>query len=57
MNKAEVIEKTNTQFSHCDHVYANYTPEIENRHFAYDCPDVPETVKQAARTRLAKRGM
>jgi hypothetical protein len=39
---------------HCDHVYAHYTPEIENRHFAYDCPDVPATVKEAARSRLAK---
>lgn len=39
---------------HCDHVYANYTPEIENRHFANHCPDAPETVKQAARARLRK---
>lgn len=23
---------------HCDHVYAKYNPEIENRHFAYHCP-------------------
>ena len=39
---------------HCDHVYANYTPEIENRHFANHCPGAPETVKQAARARLRK---
>ena len=39
---------------HCDHVYANYTPEVENRHFANHCPDAPETVKQAARARLRK---
>jgi hypothetical protein len=38
---------------HCDHVYANYTPKVENRHFAYYCPGVPETVKEAARARLA----
>jgi hypothetical protein len=42
---------------HCDHVYANYTAEIENRHFANDCPGASETVKQAARARLGKRRM
>jgi len=42
---------------HCDHVYANYTPALENRHFANHCPDVPETVREAARARLAKRRM
>ena len=26
---------------HCDHVYANYTPEIEGRHFANHCPPRP----------------
>jgi hypothetical protein len=25
---------------HCNHVYAAYNPEIENRHFADDCPGV-----------------
>jgi len=42
---------------HCDHVYATYTPELENRHFANHCPDAPETVREAARARLAKRRM
>ena len=42
---------------HCNHVYANYTPELENRHFACHCPGVPETLRQAARARLAKRVM
>jgi hypothetical protein len=42
---------------HCDHVYANYTPELEHRHFANHCPDAPETLKEAARARLAKRRM
>jgi hypothetical protein len=42
---------------HCDHVYATYTPELDNQHFAYHCPDAPKTVKEAARARLAKRGM
>jgi hypothetical protein len=40
---------------HCDHVYANYTPELASRHFANDCPNTPETLKEAARARLAKR--
>lgn len=39
---------------HCDHVYANYTPEIQNRHFANQCPDAPATLKEAARARLDK---
>jgi hypothetical protein len=42
---------------HCNHVYANYTPEIENRHLANHCPNAPEKVKEAARARLAKRRM
>jgi len=42
---------------HCNHVYANYTPEIENRHLAHHCPGVPETAKEAARARLGKRRM
>ncbi len=45
-----------TKSFHCDHVYANYTPELEDRHFANHCPEAPETVKEAARARLAKRG-
>jgi hypothetical protein len=40
---------------HCDHVYANYTPELQDRHFAHDCPDAPEESKATARARLAKR--
>jgi len=39
---------------HCDHVYANYTPELQDRHFANHCPDAPETLKQSARTRLGE---
>lgn len=39
---------------HCDHVYADYSPEVEDRHFAHHCPGVPEAVKQAARARLAR---
>ena len=42
---------------HCDHVYGNYTPKVENRHFAYDCPNASETVREAAKARLAKRRM
>jgi hypothetical protein len=40
---------------HCDHVYAKYTPEFANRHFANHCPAAPETLKKAATARLANR--
>jgi hypothetical protein len=30
---------------HCDHVYANYTPELQDQHFANHCADAPETLK------------
>ncbi len=33
----------------CDHTYADYSPAIENRHFAEHCPGAPETLKVAAR--------
>ena len=39
----------------CNHVYVEYTPEIEGRHFAYDCPGAPEKLKQTALASLAKR--
>ena len=39
---------------HCDHVYLNYSSEIEDRHFANYCPDAPEELKKSARERLAK---
>lgn len=39
---------------HCDHVYVNYSPEIENRHFASDCPGAPEELKKSARERLVR---
>jgi len=40
---------------HCTHVYANYSPEIQDRHLAYDCPGAPAELKQAALASLAKR--
>ena len=40
----------------CDHVYADYSPEIQARHFADHCPEAPEKLKQAALATLAKRG-
>ena len=40
---------------HCDHVYANYTRDLQDQHFANHCPFPPETLKEAARARLAKR--
>ena len=39
---------------HCDHVYATYSPEIEDRHFADDCPGAPEQLKKSARVRLVR---
>jgi hypothetical protein len=39
---------------HCDHVYVNYSPEIEARHFADCCPGAPEELKKSARERLVR---
>jgi hypothetical protein len=39
----------------CNHVYTEYSPKIENRHFAYHCPGAPEKMKQASLAGLAKR--
>jgi hypothetical protein len=39
---------------HCGHVYANYSPEIEARHFANSCSGAPEELKKSAQDRLAK---
>lgn len=38
---------------HCGHVYANYSPAIEARYFAYSCAGVAEELKKSARNRLA----
>jgi len=40
----------------CDHVYTEYSREIEDRHSAYDCPGAPEKLKHSALASLAKRG-
>ena len=40
---------------HCNHVYAIYSPEIQDGHLAYDCPGAPSGLKQALMARLAKR--
>jgi hypothetical protein len=39
----------------CNHVYAEYSPKNENRHFAHHCPNAPAKLKNAALARLAKR--
>jgi hypothetical protein len=39
---------------HCDHVYVEYSSEIEDRHLANYCPDAPEELKLSALERLAK---
>jgi hypothetical protein len=38
---------------HCTHVYVDYSPEIEDLHFAKYCPGAPEELKESARERLA----
>jgi hypothetical protein len=39
---------------HCDHVYVEYSPEIEAQHFADDCPGAPEELKKSSRERLVR---
>ena len=41
----------------CGHGYVVYSARLEDEHFAHHCPDAPQTLKEAARARLAKRGM
>ncbi len=43
--------------SHCDQVYATYTTEREDRHFANHSPAAPETLKETARARLTNLGI
>jgi hypothetical protein len=38
----------------CTHSYEKYSPEIEDRHFAFHCPGAPRELRQSARERLAK---
>ena len=40
---------------HCSHVYANFSPEIQDRHLAYDCCGASSELKQAVLKALAKR--
>jgi hypothetical protein len=42
---------------HCDHVYADYTPKIENQHFAHHCLGVPPELKQYAAAKLHLPGV
>ena len=39
---------------HCTHVYANYNPEIQDRHLAYDCPGAASELKKAVLESLPK---
>jgi hypothetical protein len=39
---------------HCDHVYADWSLKLQDRHFAQHCPRAPEALKQAARARFAR---
>ena len=39
---------------HCTHLYVNYSPGIEDRHFADDCPGASEELKKFARESLVR---
>ena len=39
----------------CTHVYAEYSPALEDLHFSKNCPAAPAQVREAAVARLAKR--
>lgn len=39
----------------CTHAYLSYSSEVEDRHFAFDCPGAPAELKKSARERLSKR--
>jgi hypothetical protein len=39
----------------CDHVYSDYSPLIQARHFADHCPGAPEGLKESERAWLEKR--
>lgn len=38
----------------CDHVYAEFSPKIQDLHFAKHCPGAPEQLRQSARQRFVK---
>jgi hypothetical protein len=38
---------------HCDHVYVEYSPASEARHFVHHCSGAPEQLKESARAKLA----
>ena len=39
----------------CDHVYTEYTPAIQDDHFAHHCLEAPTKLKEVALASLAKR--
>jgi len=39
----------------CDHVYVEYSPASESRHFVHHCSGAPEQLKESARAKLASR--
>lgn len=39
----------------CTHGYVEYSPRIDDEHFALHCPGVPEEMKEMSRRSLAKR--
>lgn len=39
---------------HCTHVYVDYSPAIENDHFAHHCPGAPSQLRETALARSAE---
>ncbi len=38
----------------CDHVYSEWSPVIQDRHFAWHCPGAPEQSRQDARASFVR---
>jgi hypothetical protein len=59
---ADAVEKAERAFSQletygaacfwCGHGYEEYTAKAEDEHFAYNCPDAPEELRENAKRRL-----
>jgi hypothetical protein len=62
----DVAEKAERAFSQlesyeaacfwCGHGYDEYTGKAEDEHFAYNCPDAPEELRENAKKRLLLDG-
>ncbi len=48
----EQLEKYAAVCFWCGYGYAEYSPKLEDEHFAHHCPDAPEELRENARFRL-----